>query len=172
MKPIIETERLILREMNQADYPSLAAILQDEKTMYAYEGAFSDRETQMWLDRNVHRYAQEGFGLWAVIEKETGLMIGQSGLTWQTINETKVIEVGYSFNRAYWGHGYATEAAKACKEYAFTVLHCSEVYSIIRDTNIASMNVAIRNGMLVRARFIKHYRGIDMPHLVFAAKTD
>jgi RimJ/RimL family protein N-acetyltransferase len=97
-------------------------------------------------------------------------MIGQAGLTWQTIGDAKVLEVGYLFNRAYWGNGYATEAAVACKRYAFSVLHANEVYSIIRETNIASMNVAIRNGMLVRSRFVKHYRGVDMPHVVFCAK--
>jgi len=66
--------------------------------------------------------------------------------------------------------GFAIEAAKACKEYAFSVLEANEVYSIIRDTNIASMNVAIRNDMLVRGRFVKQYRGVSMPHLVFSAK--
>jgi len=170
MQIILETERLLLREMTQKDYPSLAAILQDSETMYAYEGPFTDEETQAWLERNLKRYREDGFGLWAVILKETGTMIGQAGLTWQTIGDAKVLEVGYLFNRAYWGNGYATEAAVACKRYAFSVLHANEVYSIIRETNIASMNVAIRNGMLVRSRFVKHYRGVDMPHVVFCAK--
>ncbi|MEA4860444.1 hypothetical protein SDC9_106597 [bioreactor metagenome] len=172
MKIILETERLLLREMTQQDYPMLSAILQDAQTMYAYEGPFSDEETQAWLERNLKRYKEDGFGLWAVALKETGIMIGQAGLTWQTIGDAKVLEVGYLFNRTYWGKGYATEAAIACKEYAFTKHHAQEVYSIIRDTNIASMNVAIRSGMLVRNRFVKHYRGADMLHLVFSAKRD
>ena len=64
---ILETERLYLREMNQNDFNSLCEILQDEKTMYAYEGAFSDNEAQEWLDRQISRYQKWGFGLWAVI---------------------------------------------------------------------------------------------------------
>ncbi len=52
---IFETERLYLREMNQADFHSLCQILQDEDTMYAYEGAFSDEEVQEWLDRQISR---------------------------------------------------------------------------------------------------------------------
>ncbi len=99
-------------------------------------------------------------------------MVGQAGLTWQSIGDTKVLEIGYLFNRAYWGKGYATEAAIACKHYAFSVLQAQEVYSIIRDTNSASMHVAMRAGMQVRTRFTKHYRGVDMPHLAFSVKRD
>ena len=150
-KHVIETSRLYLRELNQADYSSLAAIVQDEQTMYAYEGPFSDAETQAWLDKNILRYKQDGFGLWAVILRESGAMIGMAGLTWQSIEQATVLEIGYLLNRRYWGMGFAIEAAKACKEYAFSVLEANEVYSI-SDTNIASMNVAIRNGMLVRGR--------------------
>ena len=161
---ILETPRLILREMTQADYPALASILQDDRTMVAYEGAFSDEETQGWLDNQLTRYRKDGFGLWAVILKDNGAMIGQTGISWQNADGERVPEIGYLFNRAYWGNGYAIEAAAACREYAFEKLGLREVYSIVRDINIASINVAIRNGMLIRKRFIKHYRGVDMPH--------
>lgn len=161
---IFETERLYLREMNQADFHFLCQILQDEDTMYAYEGAFSDEEVQEWLDRQISRYQKWNFGLWAVILKETDEMIGQCGLTIQPWKETEVLEIGYLFNRLYWHMGYAAEAAKACKKYAFDVLKADEVCSIIRDTNIASQNVAVRNGMKRADTWIKHYRGIDMPH--------
>jgi RimJ/RimL family protein N-acetyltransferase len=63
MDMILETERLFLREMTRSDYRALANILQDAETMYAYEGAFSDNETQEWLDRNLLRYQVDGFGL-------------------------------------------------------------------------------------------------------------
>ena len=161
---VLETERLYFREMNQLDFNSLCKILQDEDTMYAYEGAFSDKEVQEWLDRQISRYQKWNFGLWAVILKETDEMIGQCGLTMQPWKETEVLEIGYLFQRSYWHKGYATEAAKACKKYAFEVLNADEVCSIIRDTNIASQNVAIRNGMIATDTWIKHYRGVDMPH--------
>ena len=161
---IFETERLYLRKMNQADFSSLCKILQDEETMYAYEGAFSDNEAREWLDKQISRYQKWNFGLWAVILKETDGMIGQCGLTMQPWKETEVLEIGYLFNRLYWHKGYATEAAKACKNYAFEILKADEVCSIIRNTNIASQNVAVRNGMTITDTWIKHYRGIDMPH--------
>jgi RimJ/RimL family protein N-acetyltransferase len=172
MDMILETERLFLREMTRSDYRALANILQDAETMYAYEGAFSDNETQEWLDRNLLRYQIDGFGLWAAVLKESGIMIGNIGVTWQKVGQERVPEIGYLLNRAYWGNGYAIEAAAACKKYAFERLEFNEVFSIVRDTNVSSMNVAIRNGMVVRDRFIKHYRGIDMPHLLFGVRRN
>ena len=167
---ILETERLYFREMNQGDFVSLCEILQDERTMYAYEGAFSDQEVQEWLDRQLSRYEKWNFGLWAVILKETDKMIGQCGLTMQPWKESEVLEIGYLFNRLYWHRGYATEAARACKKYAFETLGASEVCSIIRDTNLASQNVAVRNGMTKTDSWTKHYRGIDMPHDRYVAR--
>lgn len=161
---ILETERLYLREMEQTDFDALCKILQDKDTMYAYEGAFSDDEVCEWLDRQIVRYQEWGFGLWAVVLKETNEMIGQCGLSMQPWKEEQVLEIGYLFERSYWHNGYAIESAKACKKYAFETLDAAEVCSIIRDTNTASQNVAIRNGMTIADRWIKHYRGTDMLH--------
>lgn len=167
---ILETERLYLREMTESDLPDLRKILQDPLVMYAYEHAFSDAEVLDWLQKQKRRYAEDGFGLWAVILKETGEMIGQCGLTLQDYKDQRVLEVGYLFQKAFWHKGYATEAAMACKDYAFTKLGVEEVFSIIRDTNVASQNVARRNRMTETGRFIKHYQGMDMPHVVFSVK--
>ena len=161
---ILETERLILREMQPSDFDALCRIMQDEQTMTAYEGAFSDEEVQAWLDRQLERYRKWGYGLWAVVLKETGAMIGQCGLTMQPWKGQEVLEIGYLFERAHWHRGYATEAARACKDYAFDILNAKEVCSIIRDTNTASQNVALRNGMQRADSWVKHYRGVDMPH--------
>lgn len=167
---ILETERLYLREMTQDDFPSLCNILQDEETMYAYEGAFTDSEAQEWLDRQRARYQKWGFGLWAVILKDNGKMIGQCGLTMQPWKEEEVLEVGYLFERSHWHKGYATEAAKACKQYAFDVLQAKDVCSIIRDTNTASQHVAVRNGMTIEDTWTKRYRGADMPHYRYVVR--
>jgi len=115
-------------------------------------------------------YKEYSFGLWAVVLKERGAMIGQCGLTMQSYNGGKVLEIGYLLQKEYWHQGYASEAAIACKDYAFDKLQAEEVYSIIRDTNIPSQNVARRNGMTCVDKFVKHYKGIDMPHFLFSAK--
>ena len=159
-KIILESERLYLREMDHGDIEALCEILQDEEVMYAYEHAFSDEEVRQWLEKQLTRYKNDGFGLWAVILKATGSMIGQCGLTLQDCNGRNVVEVGYLFAKKYWHNGYATEAASACKEYAFNVLGIDEVYSIIRDNNEPSMNVAKRNGMLPKEKLVKYYYGM------------
>ncbi len=169
---ILETERLYLREMRRSDEDALRKILQDEDVMYAYEHAFDNDEVHQWMEKQLQRYQECGFGLWAVILKETDEMIGQCGLTMQDCNGRKVLEVGYLFQKEFWHQGYATEAAVACRDYAFMVLHAEEVYSIIRDNNIPSQNVAKRNGMVIKERLVKHYYGMDMPHLVFCVKRN
>jgi RimJ/RimL family protein N-acetyltransferase len=139
--------------------------------MYAYEGAFTKEETQAWLNKNLDRYKNDGMGLWAVVLKKTGKMIGQCGLTWQDVDGEQVVEVGYLFNREFWHMGFATESARACKDFAFKVKGFKEVFTIVRDINIASMNVAIRNSMQIRKRFVKVYKGIEMPHFAFCARN-
>ena len=166
---ILETKRLYMREMTRSDFGSICRILQDEETMYAYEGAFSDDEVWEWIDRQVLRYQKLGYGLWAVILKESGELIGQCGLTMQQWKDSEVLEIGYLFRREYWHKGYATEAARACKRYAFDELGAEEVCSIIRDTNTASQKVALRNGMTASDTWTKHYRGVDMPHCRYIA---
>lgn len=164
---ILETERLALRRLRRADYADLCLMLKDEEVMYAYEHAFEDCEAADWLDRQLMRYEKYGFGLWAVILKETGELIGQCGLTMQEAGEREVLEVGYLFRKDFWHCGYALEAAAACRDYAFEKLGAEEVYSIIRDTNAPSRAVAERNGMTVCGGIVKHYYGMDMPHLLY-----
>lgn len=169
---ILETERMYLRELEQGDFDALCKMLKDPAVMYAYEGAFSDEEVQGWLDRQIRRYQMWGFGLWAAVQKETNLLIGQCGLTMQPWKDAEVLEIGYLFCQAFWHQGYATEAARACKRYAFETLGAEEVCSIIRDTNTASQRVALRNGMERRDRWTKHYRGVDMPHDRYVVRRD
>lgn len=168
---ITETERLIIREMVSSDLDALCRILCDEEVMRtAYESAFSVEEAEDWMNRHFRRYAEYGFGLWAVVLKETNKMIGQCGLTMQSWREKRLLEIGYLFQKAYWHNGYATEAAAACKEYAFSVLNANRVYSIIRDTHTASQKVAVRNGMKIIDKFTKNFRNIDMDFFLYCAE--
>lgn len=166
---VLETERLFLRHLRQSDFNDVCKLLQDPVVMYAYEGAFSEQEVQEWINKQFRRYQNDGFGLWGIVEKCSGELIGQCGITYQDYEGKQIPEVGYLLRKEFWHRGYATEAAIACKEYAFNIRHFNKVYSIIRDTNIASQNVALRNGMKIVATFVKHYRNVDMPHLLFCA---
>lgn len=169
---VLETARLRLRRMMPEDFHALCRVLQDPAAMTAYAHAFSDEEVWEWLERQRSRYEQYGFGLWAVILAETGEIIGQCGLTMQPWGDRQVLEVGYLFERVHWHKGYATEAAVACKRYAFETLGAQEVFSIIRDSNLPSQAVARRNGMVLRGRELKRYYGIDMPHMVFSVRRE
>ena len=168
----VETERLYLREMTRTDFPLLCKHLQDAEVMYAYEHAFSDAEVWEGIEKQFQRYKKDGFGVWSVILKENGELIGQCGLSLQPCGDKEVLEIGYIFQKKHWHKGYATEAAIACREYAFDTLNADEVFSLIRDTNVASQNVAKRNGMSMRGTFVKHDLGIDMPHCIFSARRD
>ena len=167
---ILETPRLRFRRLTEDDFDNLCTILQDPQAMYAYEHAFSDEEVREWLDRQLARYQEYGFGLWAVLHKDTDEFIGQAGLTMQDCDGEQVLEIGYLFRRAYWHQGYATEAARALKQYAFDTLGAQRVYSIIRDTNIASQKVAMRNGMLPVHQFVKLRRRYAPYRLLRAAR--
>ncbi|BCA86137.1 acetyltransferase [Enterococcus saigonensis] len=165
----IETKRLILRPWQKGEAFALSQFLQDERVMYAYEGAFSDEEVIAWLNWNLKLYQEKGYGLFAMVCKKDGKIIGECGLTNQVVNGKTYLEIGYHLVYDAWKKGYATEAAQAVKEYAFNTLGATTVVSIVRDTNIASMNVAIRNQMVVKERFIKNYRNVMMPHYLFIA---
>ncbi|WP_286167032.1 GNAT family N-acetyltransferase [Clostridium sp. D33t1_170424_F3] len=167
---ILETDRLLLREMQEEDLPDLREILQNKEVMTAYEHAFSEQEVRDWLENQQRRYREDGFGLWAVVLKQTKEVIGQTGLTMQDAGGKQVVEVGYLFKKSFWHKGYATEAAIACKRYAFETLHAEEVYSIIRDNNFASQAVARRNGMRPVGRIVKQYYQMELPHLLFRAE--
>ncbi|MCO7126255.1 GNAT family N-acetyltransferase [Sporolactobacillus shoreicorticis] len=170
MNYILETERLRLRTWRFDDIDHLNHFLQDMEVMYAYDHIFSDEEVQEWLDWNMKSYQESGYGLWAIELCDTGEVIGECGLTNQTIEGKSYLEIGYHLVKKHWHRGYGIEAAKACKRYAFEKLNKEEVVSIVRDTNIASMNLAIRNGMIIKTSFIQHYHGLDIPHYLFSVK--
>ena len=167
---IFETERLVLREMNQDDYRDLAEILQNSNVMYAYEHDFTDMDVQIWLDRQRKRYETYGFGLWAVILKNTKEMIGQAGLTMQPYKDTEVLEIGYLLKEKFWQYGYAREAAAGCKKYAFEVLKQDKVCSVIKVDNTSSIRVAESIGMRKEDTFIARYYNGDMLHYLYSVQ--
>ena len=165
---LLQTERLDLRAFTDADLPAVCAVVQDPEVMYAYEHAFSDEEARAWLSNQLCRYREDGFGLWAVEERATGEIVGQCGITKQFWRGTPVHEVGYLFAKAHWHRGFATEAAAACRDFAFDALGAKEVYAFIRTNNFASQRVAERLGMHVKDTVVKQYYGMDMPHRVYS----
>ena len=164
---IFETKRLYAKKLTADSIFDLKKMLQDPRVMYAYEGVFDDEMTEAWLNKKLWRYDEYGFALNGIYLKTTDEMIGQCGITMQEYQNSLVHEVGYLFCADFWHQGYATEAAKAARDYAFTVLKAPRVFAFVRDTNTASMNVARRCGLKAIDIIIKHYRNVTMPHIVF-----
>jgi RimJ/RimL family protein N-acetyltransferase len=109
---ILETARLLLREFVPEDGDALSAILCDPETMRYYPAALDHAGVAEWIARNRRRYAGAGHGLWGMVLKSSGDLIGDCGLTRQTVDEVQEIELGYHVRRDLWGRGYASEAAR------------------------------------------------------------
>ena len=154
---IIKTERLFLRELTYEDFDALNAVLADSDIMEHYPHTFDEARVRNWISRNMERYQKDGFGLWAVVLKKTGEMIGDCGITMQKIHGHLLPEIGYHIRKDQQRRGYASEAAAACIRYAFKKLDFQEVYSYMKYTNIPSQRTAMKNGM----RFVEEYKDPD-----------
>lgn len=162
MTLLLETPRLRLREMTPLDAPAIFAVVGDAQTMLWYPRPFTESEVQEAIERQMELYAS-GAGLLAMVLKQTGDVIGDTGLVWQDVGGTREPEIGYHVNRAHWNRGYATEAARAVRNYAFAALGCDRVISMIRPENLASRRVAEKNGLAVQRTIV--WRGYD--HCVY-----
>ena len=116
---VIETKRLLLREYTRDDLDALYEIMSDAETMQHYPAPFDEARTGRWIEWNLENYAKYGFGLWAVVLKETGEFIGDCGITMQDIDGEMLPEIGYHIHKKYWRRGYAKEAARAVRDWAF-----------------------------------------------------
>ena len=147
MKRILETERLFLQELTADDFDALYEVLADSDIMQHYPYIFDESRVRNWINKNIERYEIFGFGLWAVCLKETGEMIGDCGITMQNINGMIKPEIGYHINKRFQRKGYAKEAARACRDWAFENTPFNILYSYMKKTNVASVATAMANGM-------------------------
>jgi ribosomal-protein-alanine N-acetyltransferase len=166
--PVLETQRLVLREFQFEDLDALATILCDRETMRYYPVSFDRAAVADWIQRNRTRYANDGHGLWAMILKSTRELIGDCGLVTQSVDGVDEIEIGYHVRRDLWNQGYASEAARACRDYGFANLNVDRLISLIRPENHASRRVAEKNGMTIWKEVTK----ADLLHYVYAIERD
>ena len=149
----LETERLILREMTPDDFAALYDVLADSDIMQHYPYTFDESRVKNWIAKNIERYRIFGFGLWAVVLKETGEMIGDCGLTMQNINGSIKPEIGYHISKRHQRRGYAKEAAGKCRDWTFSHTPFCVLYSYMKEANIASSATARANGMRLMETF-------------------
>ena len=163
-KILLQTERLQLREISHEDCNELLKIWGDAETMRLFPKTLNREEMTVWIDRNLNRYKSYGYGLWAVIQKDGQQFVGDCGLMVQEVDGAEELEVGYHFNRNFWGLGLATEAARGCMDYAFNQLNRRRIISMIRPENLPSRRVAERNGLKIDKEVF--WRGYQ--HYVYA----
>lgn len=164
---MIETERLFLREMDRNDYDALYKVLADSDIMRHYPYAFDEARVRDWIERNINRYRENGFGLWAVCLKESGEVIGDCGLTLQNINGKMLPEIGYHIRRDCQHKGYAKEAAKAVCDWAFRNMDYPALYSYCKYTNEPSIRTAESIGMHFDCEYPDEVNGITHVSVIF-----
>src|SRR6185295_11345985 len=147
MSQILETRRLTLREMTTGDLDFISSMLSHPEVMKYYPQCYSRAEAEMWIQRQISRYASHGHGLWLVSEKETNEPVGQVGLAPHMVDGIEEPEVGYLIHHPFWRRGFASEAAAGVRDYAFESLAKPRVISLIRPENTPSQGVARKIGM-------------------------
>jgi ribosomal-protein-alanine N-acetyltransferase len=144
-----ETERLHFRKIQTSDFDAWLEFFRDSRTHRHWSPMQNppEVECQMWYEKQHWRYQNDMGGMNALIEKKSGKLIGHCGLLVQTVDEITELEIGYSLLPEFWQRGFATEAARRCRDFAFANELTDSLISIISCTNLPSQKVAMGNGM-------------------------
>src|SRR5262249_19592063 len=143
-----ETPRLLLRHFVESDLEEMAVLMANPDFMRFSTDPFTREKTTSFLFDRVIAPARAGQpSLFALILREKERLIGYCGFFRQIVDETEETEIGYRLHPDYWGRGLATEAARAVREYGFSVLKLERVISLIHPDNHASRRVTEKNGM-------------------------
>lgn len=150
----LETSRLILREMSADDATALRDVFSDPRVMASFPGTkpFDTDRMNAWVGRNLAHQAEHGYGLFSVVHRADGLVIGDCGLERMEVG----VELGYDLRSDYWCRGLATEAATAVRDFAFDQLGHDRIVSLIRVGNQASRRVAEKVGMSMVEQIDRH----------------
>lgn len=158
---LIETDRLLLRPLTTADLDEVVdmhAMAEVAQTM----GEFDRDAASARLERNEREWEERGHGLVAILERGSGRFLGRSGLKyWAQFDET---EVGWVLRADAWGHGYATEAGRACLDWGFRAFPFPYLTAMIAPENGRSIAVATRLGM----RPVREDHLLELPVVVYA----
>lgn len=146
MSAILETPRLVLRELEPGDLDFIAELLAHPEVMQFWPKPYTREEAEAWIRRSQERYARDGYGYWLVLDKVSGQPIGQAGLLRQDVAGDIETGIGYIIHRPFWRQGFATEAATHCRDHAFEKLGQERIVVLVRPENVVSQSVARRIG--------------------------
>jgi RimJ/RimL family protein N-acetyltransferase len=166
-RTMIETDRLILRLMNETDIDDMLKIFTDRNVMRSFDlQSFSREQMEKWVNRNLDHQNKYGYGLFSVILKSNQELIGDCGLEHTEFEGKTCVEIGYDFLSKYRNQGYATEAAQAVRDYAIEKLNIDSriICSFIRKNNRASQRVSEKISM----QKVKEYRAYNIDRYLYA----
>ena len=163
---VIKTENLLLREFTHEDFPALFEIFSDPETMRHYPKPFDENRIKDWIEWNLQNYEEYGFGLWAVVLRETDEFIGDCGLTIQNIDGESLPEIGYHIHKNHWRKGFGSEAASEVRDWAFMNTEYDCLYSYMKYTNIGSYSTAIAIGMKKVKEYHDEKNGISYAYAI------
>jgi ribosomal-protein-alanine N-acetyltransferase len=156
-----ETDRLRFRLLNPDDFNDWLPLFK-EKNVAVFLGMDADltphQMCEKWFEKSFARYEKNRGGMNVLEDKQTGELIGQSGILVQNVEDEDRIEIGYSVLPKFWNKGYASEGSRKCLNHAFEQQIATSIISIVHIDNIGSASVAIKNGMSIEKN-IKSYQG-------------
>lgn len=157
-----ETPRLKFRSIVPEDYDHWLPFFQHPSSFKHWIAPSQSPEEacQEWFDRQSQRYLNNEGGMNALIEKSSERLVGYCGLLVQYVDGITELEIGYSLLPNFREKGYATEASRRCRDFAFENNLTESLISIISITNVASVNVAIKNGMKPDKKTV--YKDVDV----------
>lgn len=159
-----ETERIMFREVIPSDFNDWLEFHKNPITSQHWiaELKSPEIECKYWYAKQFYRYNNDLGGMNALIEKVTGKLIGHCGLLIQNVDGAQELEIGYSLLPNFWNRGFATEASKKCRDFAFENEFSDSLISIISLTNKPSENVAVKNGMTIDKQTIYNKNKVNI----------
>jgi RimJ/RimL family protein N-acetyltransferase len=136
-----------LRPFTTQDLDVVAAMVEDEEQMRFYPRPRTRDEASAWIERNLSLYEQYGYGIWFIESIDTSEFLGYCGVRPLKVDGVDETEIGWHTRKKYWGRGFATEAARGCRDLAFGRLGAERLIALIDPTNVASVRVAEKIGM-------------------------
>ncbi|MCC6437403.1 MAG: GNAT family N-acetyltransferase [Acidimicrobiales bacterium] len=158
--PVVETERLLMRGFTEADLPAYSDMMRAPEVRDSLRLPDTFDEYAAWeqLVAFTGQWVLRGTGQWAVVERESGRLVGRAGTHHPHRRDWPGVEVGWTFHPSVWGRGYATEAGGAAVDWAFSNLDVDVLHAMIHVENPRSMVVARRLGFtLVETRTFAWY---------------
>ena len=148
-KYIFTSKRLGFRNWKNSDFTKMAEINSDKEVMKFFPKIPSETETIAFIKRMQQQFTEKRFCYFAVDTLKNNEFIGFIGLSEQNYKSdfTPCVDIGWRLNQKYWNKGFATEGAKKCLEYAFTILKLTEVYAVAPKINTISENVMKKIGL-------------------------